>query len=164
VDRFIVSFGKAAPDYEPVPYTHIIDLCGFDFALLAMRAEPAYDIHWRSFAVWCAKRVRRLVKDECALAAIDAAEKFIAAEPYGSQKMLEEAHSRALAACREINWAAELERGTAAAVAAANTANADAAEGAKFCSYAAAIASPKGFLEERVRQCARFRKICATEN
>jgi hypothetical protein len=172
MDQLIASFDKDDPDDEPVPYTHILDLCGFDLALLAIRAEPAYDIHWRAFAIWCAKRVQKLIKEERPLAAIDAAEKFLAAGSYGSQKLLEAAHIDALAFVRDVNRAlarrvtipgsSAKERDAMAA--AAHAANPDAVEAVSWAAFFAAKASPRGFLEERVRQCARFRKICATEN
>jgi hypothetical protein len=167
VDREVSKYGKSCPDEEMVSYDTILELSGLNFALMAMRAEPAYDNYWRTFAVWCANQVIHLANDDRSVAAIRAAGSYLAMEPYGSYEKLDYARWQASMVRYEILEAAapglplprEQEVRYEAAGAAMNTAAIDAAVGAYFASRCAAIASPRGFIAERKAQAAEFLEI-----
>ena len=73
-DTLIDGLGKTETDDEPLAYARIVKITSLDYALFACRAEPKYDKHWRLFAVWCARQVEHLMKDERSRAALCAAE------------------------------------------------------------------------------------------
>jgi hypothetical protein len=63
-DTLIDGLGKTETDDEPLAYRRIVEITCLDYALFACRAEPKYDKHWRLFAVWCARQIEHLMKDE----------------------------------------------------------------------------------------------------
>lgn len=66
--------GKTAPDDEPITYVQILDAVGVQSALWVCRAEPQHGRLWRLYAVWCAKRVRRLMTDPRSISVLGVAE------------------------------------------------------------------------------------------
>jgi hypothetical protein len=76
-DTLIDGLGKTETDDEPLAYPRIVEITRLDYALFACRAEPKYDKHWRLFAVWCARQVEHLMKDERSRAALHAAEQHV---------------------------------------------------------------------------------------
>jgi hypothetical protein len=71
----LAAAGKTAPDDTPICYEQILDKVGLDKALWCARAEPQNRRHWRLFAVWCARRVQHLMKDQRSIDALDVAER-----------------------------------------------------------------------------------------
>ncbi len=56
--------------------TTLIDRDGLDEALICLRAVDGRDKEIRLFAVWCARQVQHLMKDQRSIEAIDVAEKY----------------------------------------------------------------------------------------
>ena len=79
-DTLIDGLGKTEADDEPLGYPRIVEITRLDYALFACRAEPKYDKHWRLFAVWCARQVEHLMKDERSRRALYAAELHVDGE------------------------------------------------------------------------------------
>ncbi len=73
--KLLRGLGKTQADDEPLPYATILRINGLDDALWCCRAEPQYEREWRSYAVWCARQVQRLMTDERSVAALDVAER-----------------------------------------------------------------------------------------
>lgn len=57
IPQLLYSLKKNEPDHEPLPFATIVNICGMHDALECCRAEPKYAVQWRSFAVWCARRI-----------------------------------------------------------------------------------------------------------
>ena len=60
---------------DPVPIAHIAESNGLDDALWALRCVQGCDRDLRLYAVWCARQVQHLMKDERSIAALDVAER-----------------------------------------------------------------------------------------
>jgi hypothetical protein len=101
-DTLIDGLGKTETDDEPLAYTRIVKITALDYALFACRAEPKYDKHWRLFAVWCARQVEHLMKDERSRAALYAAEQHVNEEV--SDEELEAAWNAAGSASINAGW------------------------------------------------------------
>lgn len=100
----LAGLGKTSADDEPLPYARIVEICGIDDALWACRAEPQYEKEWRLFAIWCARQVEHLMKDERSRAALDASERFANGEATADE----------LDAARVAAWAAACDAAMAA--------------------------------------------------
>lgn len=75
--RDLLSYlGKTKADDEPLEITTIIDSNGLDDALWCLRAVEGHDKEIRLFAVWCARQVQHLLKDQRSLDALDVAERY----------------------------------------------------------------------------------------
>ena len=136
--KLLDGLGKTRADDEPLPYARIVEINGLDDAFWACRAEPHYDKEWRSFAVWCARQVEHLMKDERSRAALNVAEQY--ANGQATEEELAAAWDAARAAARAAAWAA-----AEAAEDAAWEAAGDAARAAAW--DAARAAQTKKFLE-----------------
>ena len=121
--KLLASLNKTQADDEPLSLMHILESNGLDDALWALRASDATDKDVRLYAVWCARQVQHLMKDQRCIDALDVAERFANGE--ATQDELEAA------------WAAA----SAAAWAAASDAASDAARVARMASDAAWEAS-----------------------
>ena len=74
--KLLAHLGKTEADDEPLPFAVIVESNGLDDALWCCRAAPEHDKDWRLFAVWCARQVQHLMKDQRSIDALDVAEKF----------------------------------------------------------------------------------------
>lgn len=74
--KLLAGLGKTAPDDEPLPFARILEINGLNDAVWACRVEPDHAKTWRLFAVWCARQVEHLMKDERSRAALDVAERY----------------------------------------------------------------------------------------
>jgi len=59
--KLLKGLGKTTADDEPLPFSRIFEINGFDDALWCCRVEPQYAKQWRLFAVWCARKVEHLM-------------------------------------------------------------------------------------------------------
>jgi hypothetical protein len=76
-------------------YARIVEINGLSDALWACRAEPQYSREWRLYAVWCARQVQHLMKDERSIAALDVAERHASNQATDAE----------LEAARDAAWA-----------------------------------------------------------
>lgn len=134
--KLLAGLGKTQADDNPLPYARIVEICGFDDALWACRAEPQHTREWRSFAVWCARQSLQYTGDWRAVSAVNIAERY-------AHGMATEAAADAAAEAAWAAWGAA--RAAEAAGAAAEAAWAawvarDAAEAA-WAAWAAARAA-----------------------
>ena len=128
--KLLKHLGKTEADDEPLPFAVILESNGLDDALWAMRSAPEHDREWRLFAVWCARQVQYLMKDQRSIDALDVAARFANGE--ATQEEL----AAARAAARDAAWAA--------ARAAARDAAGDAAwAAARAAAWAAARAAAR---------------------
>ena len=99
---------------EPIPIVDILKSNGLDDALWALRCVKGHDRDLRLYAVWCARQVEHLMKDQRSRNALDVAER----------------HANGLATDEELDaaWAAARD----AAQEAARDAARDAARGAAW--------------------------------
>jgi hypothetical protein len=74
--KLLGHLGKTEADDEPLPFAAILKSNGLDDALWCCRAAPEYHKEWRLFAVWCARQVQHLMKDQRSIDALDLAERF----------------------------------------------------------------------------------------
>ena len=100
--KLLAGLGKTAPDDDPLPYTHIVEINGLDDALWACRAEPQYAREWRLYAVWCARQVEHLMKDQRSRDALNIAERH--ANGRATDKELSSAREAARDAAWEAAW------------------------------------------------------------
>jgi hypothetical protein len=68
--------GKTQADDEPLSLITILDSNGLDDAQWCLRAVEGYDREIRLYAVWCARQVQHLMKDQRSIDALDVAERF----------------------------------------------------------------------------------------
>jgi hypothetical protein len=129
-ENLLAGLGKTEADEEPLPYARIVEINGINDALWACRSEPQYAREWRLFAVWCARQVEHLMKDQRSRDALVVAERHANGE--ASDKEL----AAARAAARDAAWAAAWDAALAALAAA--LAAEDAAEDAAYAAARAA--------------------------
>ena len=147
--KLLTYLGKTKADDEPLSIVAIIDSNGLQDALWCLRAVEGRDKEIRLFAVWCARQVQHLMKDQRSLAALDVAERYANGE--ATEAELKDASAVACYAAKAACYAAS------AAVWAACCAASAAARNAAY--YAAEEARD----EMRAKQEAELRRICEGE-
>lgn len=155
-EKLLSYLGKTKADDEEISVLTILDSNGLEDALWCLRAVEGKDREIRLFAVWCARQVRHLMKDQRSLDALDVAERCA-----NGQATQDE-----LTAARDAAWTAEAAAGAAAraaARAAAWVAAWDAAMAARVAAWdavrAAGVAAMAA-MEMEIRQEAELRRIC----
>ena len=110
--RDLLSYlGKTKADDEPLAIKTILDSNGLDDALWCLRAVEGHDKEIRLFAVWCARQVQHLLKDQRSLDALDVAERYANGEATKEELAVAKAAayaamwSAASAAARNAAWA-----------------------------------------------------------
>ena len=151
-EKLLKSLNKTGPDDEPLDLLTILDSNGLDDTLWCLRAVEGHEKEIRLYAVWCARQVQHLMKDDRSIEALDIAENY--ANGLASEKELAAAWSAANAAwaaawsaanaARATTWAATSAAASAAAwdaTSAATSAAAWAANAAWAATWAAANAA-----------------------
>ena len=151
-EKLLTYLGKTKADDEPLLITTILDSNGLDDALWCLRAVEGHDKEIRLFAVWCARQVQHLLKDQRCLEALDVAERY--ANRQATQDELNAARAAAWAAARGAASAAAWGAARDAAWSAAWSAARDAAWEARSAARAAAWG------DARAKQEAELRRIC----
>jgi hypothetical protein len=142
--HLLKSLGKTKADDERLPFSVILDANGLNDALWCCRSAPEYDREWRLYAIWCARRVQHLMKDERSIHALDVAER------YANGAASDEELIAARDAAWDAAWIAAMGAASAAAWAAVRAASRDAARAAAWAAVRAA---------SRDAQAKRFREI-----
>ena len=165
--KLLAYLGKTKADDEPLAITTILNSNGLSDAIWCLRAVEGYDREIRLFAVWCARQVQHLLKDQGSLDALDVAERYANGE--ATEAELEDAWyaargatlSAALAAASAATWSARASTAarSAAAQSASWSASWSAADAARATARAAARASAD-WDEMRQRQADELRRIC----
>ena len=75
-EKLLSYLGKTKADDEEISVLTILDSNGLDDAIWCLRAVEGYDREIRLYAVWCARQVRHLMKDQRSLDALDVAERY----------------------------------------------------------------------------------------
>ena len=165
--KLLTYLGKTKADDEPLSLVTIIDSNGLDDAIWCLRAVAGRDREIRLFAVWCARQVQHLLKDQRSLDAIDVAERY--ANGQATEAELAAAADAAWEAIRDTAdvageaaaWEAIRDTadvaGEAAAWAAARAAAREAADAAWGAAWAAARAAGA---DAEAKQEAELRRIC----
>lgn len=84
-------------DYnKPFPLSATLDTNGLYDTVWAMRCLPEHDSLWRKYAVWCARQVQHLMRDQRSIDALDVAWLYAHGEATAKQ----------LAAAKTEAWAA----------------------------------------------------------
>ena len=96
----------------PISLVDIANNNGIDDALWCLRCNPEWERDSRLFAVWCARQVQHLMKDERSIHSLDVAEK------HADGNATDEELTAAWAAARAADTAAAMAAATAAAWAA----------------------------------------------
>ena len=136
-EKLLSYLGKTKADDEPLEITTILDSNGLDDALWCLRTVEGYDRETRLFAVWCARQVQHLLKDQRSIDALDVAERYANGEATEDElKDAWYAARDAMAAAMDAAWYAAYAAETA-------------------CSAAGAARD-----EMRKRQEAKLRRIC----
>jgi hypothetical protein len=92
---------------EPITLIAILKSNGLDDALWALRCVSGVDRDARLFAVWCARQVEHLMKDQRSKDALDVAERFANGEATEEERAAAwDAAGAAGAAARDAAWAA----------------------------------------------------------
>ena len=155
--KLLAYLGKTKADDEPLLITTILDSNGLDDAIWCLRTVEGYDREIRLYAVWCARQVQHLLKDQRSLNALDVAERYANGE--ATEAELTAARDDALyavcdadSAARSVAWAAR---------SAAMDATWDAARAAAWdAARAAGAAWDTARVEMRQRQADELRRIC----
>ena len=87
---------------EPIPIVDILKSNGLDDALWALRCVKGHDRDLRLYAVWCARQVEHLMKDQRSRNALDVAERH--ANGLATDEELDAARDAAWAAARDAAW------------------------------------------------------------
>ena len=166
--RLLIDLGKTKADDEPLPLVTILNSNGIDDALWCLRAVEGFDKEKRLFAVWCARQVQHLMKDDRGVAAVDVAERF--ANGLASQEELEAAWAAADAAARAVHLPCAADaaawQSASAAYSAAYAAysaawqSASAAYSAAYAAYSAACQAADSVVDvARTAQTEKFKEI-----
>lgn len=162
--KLLTNLGKTKADDEALSILAILDSNGLEDALWALCAVDGYEKEMRLFAVWCARRVQHLMKDERSIKAIDVAEAY--ANGNATQQELDAVRDAAWEAARSsargAAWGAAWEAARSAAWAAARGAVRDAAwdaagDAARAAAWGAAWAAAMG--AEHAAQEQEFRGV-----
>ena len=102
--KLLAAQGKTKADDVPFPMSNILDSNGLDDCLWAIRCLPEHNNLWRKYAVWCARQVEHLMKDERSLNALDVAWRH--SEGMATDEELSAARDAARDAARYAAWAA----------------------------------------------------------
>ena len=176
-ENLLKYLGKTKSDDEPLSIATIIDSNGIDDAIWCLQAVEGYDKEIRLYAVWCARQVQHLLKDQRSLDALDVAERFANGEATDDELTAAASAARAAASADGDTAGAARYAAEAAAYAAAWTAAwyaADAAadvadDAARYAANATAYAvwaagSARSAAEgAREKQEAELRRICEEE-
>jgi hypothetical protein len=153
--KLLKHLGKKEADDEPLAILTILDSNGLDDALWCLRAVKGHEKKIRLYAVWCARQVQHLMKDQRSLAVLDVA------EAYANGRATDEELKAARVAAR-VAWAAAGAASEAARVAwAAAWAAAGAAEAARAASEAAGAAGSAAWEAARAAQKEELCRICS---
>ena len=76
--KILTYLNKTEADDEPLSISTILKSNGIDDALWALRAVDGYDKEIKLFAIWCARQVQHLMKDQRSINSLDVAEKYLA--------------------------------------------------------------------------------------
>ena len=128
-EQLLSYLGKTKADDEEISVLTILDSNGLDDAMWCLRAVEGRDKEIRLFAVWCARQVQHLLKDQRSLDALDVAERYANGESTEVELVA--------AAAREAANAAEATADAAVDVWAAMWAAWAAAYAARDAAYAA---------------------------
>ena len=101
--KLLNHLGKTQADDDPLAFSVILESNGIDDALWCCRAAPEYSREWRLFAVWCARQVQPLMKDQRSIDALDVSERF--ANGLATKHELDAAQASAWASARDAAWA-----------------------------------------------------------
>ena len=74
--KLLTTLGKTQADDEPLSLITILDSNGLNDALWCLRAVDGHQKEMRLYAVWCARQVQHLMKDQRSLEALDVSEKY----------------------------------------------------------------------------------------
>lgn len=97
-EKLLKSKGGTDADYSAeFPLSDVLDSNGLYDTLWCLRCLPEHDNLWRLYAVWCARQVKHLMKDQRSIDALDVAERY-------ARGLATEAE---LAAAGDAAWAAE---------------------------------------------------------
>jgi hypothetical protein len=149
-EKLLKNLGKTKEDDEPLCISSILKSNGLDDALWCLRTVEGHDRQIRLYAVWCARRVQHLMKDERSIKALDVAERF--ANGLATTEELNAAGAAAWAAAED---AAEDAARAAARAAAGAAAWAAARAAAGAAAWAAARAAAEDAAEDAARDAAR---------
>ena len=176
--KLLTYLGKAKADDEPLSIATILDSNGLDDALWCLRAVEGYDREIRLYAVWCARQVQHLMKDQRSLDALDVAEQYALGKATDAElAAVRDAAMDAWAAVRDVvrpagssGAAARYAAANAAANAATTIAAADAAAAwaaawyaARAAAWAVTRSAAGAYATEdaaREKQGAELRRIC----
>jgi len=170
-EKLLTYLGKTKADDEPLSIATILDSNGLDDAIWCLRAVEGKDREVRLFAVWCARQVQHLMKDQRSIDVLDVAERYANGEATGDEleAAWNAARYAALAACDAAARAARAAAYNAAdawnatryaALAACDAAARDARAAAYNAADAAWAAHTNAWDEMRARQEAELRRIC----
>lgn len=148
--KLLATLGKTKADDEPLSIITILDSNGFDDALWCLRSVENEDKKIRLFAVWCARQVQHLMKDERSIKALGVSEAF--ANGNATQEELDDAYNAAKAAAWDVARPAFWD---AARVAAKAAAGADARDAAWDAYNAVSFVNAAGNAQE-----IELRRLC----
>ena len=149
--KLLKHLGKTQADDEPLSLTTILDSNGLEDTLWCLQAVDGHAREIRLYAVWCARQVQHLTKDQRSIDALDVAERF--ANGQATKNELDIAGNAAGAAAGDAAWAlwaaraavrAAREAARAAAGAAGAAAGAAGAAGAARAAVRAAAGDAAG--------------------
>ena len=160
--KLLKHLGKPQADDEPLSLITILDSNGLDDALWCLQAVDGHDREIRLYAVWCARQVQHLTKDQRSIDALDVAERY--ANGLANENELAAASD---AAEWDAAWAVGAASDAAGSAAAGSAAASDAARAADAASDAAGSADAADAASDaasdaaRAAQEKRLRKVCA---
>ena len=107
-EKILRSLNKTKADDEPLSLITVLDINGLDDALWCLRAVDGYEKEMRLYAVWCARQVQYLMKDQRSLDALDVAERFANGDATKEElaAATAAAGAAACAASRDAAWVA----------------------------------------------------------
>ena len=145
--KILTYLNKTEADDEPLSISTILKSNGINDALWALRAVDGYDKEIKLFAIWCARQVQHLMKDQRSINSLDVAEKYLACS----------------AVLEEVKMAADAADAAAYAAYAAYAADAaDADADAAYAAYAAAAADDAAKQQMIEKQTEKLLEICSS--
>jgi hypothetical protein len=158
-EKLLKSKGGTDADYSAeFPLSDVLDSNGLYDTLWCLRCLPEHDNLWRLYAVWCARQVKHLMKNQRSIDALDVAERY--ARGLATDAEIDAARAAAEAALDAAAWAARAASGAAAEAARAAArdaardawAAADAARAASWAALWAAGAAARAAQAQKLRE------------
>ena len=133
-EKLLRNLNKTDADDEPLSLVTILDSNGLNDAIWCLRACDGIEKNARLFAVWCARQMQHLMKDELSITALDISERYAHGNATDAELRIAYNAARRVLKCaaRDAAWSAAWSAAECAAVGAEWIVELSAARGSEW--------------------------------